>query len=96
MSGGRKRREEFSITGGEVLSALRGLLRAVTARGIALKSRTGSVFLRLPLWLGVAVFIFLPVWCFAAFIVALVLRVRIAIERIDPSSAEPPASLSPP
>ena len=96
MAGKRRRREEFSVTGGEIMSGLRALLRAITARGIALKSRSGSVFLRIPLWLGMAVFIFLPLWCVAALLIALVLRVRIAIEKSVSQPAESVVSLSPP
>jgi hypothetical protein len=95
MTGCRRRREEFTVAGGEILSGLLALLRAVTTRGIALKTRSGRVFLRIPLWLVVAAFILLPVWCIAALLLALALRLRIAMERTDSPPGETALDVSP-
>ncbi len=91
MADVRRRKEEFSISGGEILAALRALLRSATTRRIAFKTRAGRVFLRIPLLLGIAGFILLPLWCVAALLIALVLRLRIALERVDAFAAEPVA-----
>ncbi|MEW5765939.1 MAG: DUF4342 domain-containing protein [Acidobacteriota bacterium] len=94
MARKRVRREEFSVSGDELLGRVKDLIHSGNIRRITIKNAEGETLIEVPLTLGVVGAVLLPVWAALGALAALVARLRIVVERIeDPGEAgRPPES----
>jgi hypothetical protein len=88
---GRPRREEFAVNGDQVASATKTIFRALLVRRLALKTRAGRTLIWVPLIVGVVGAILLPLWALVVLLAALVVRLRIVVERVEKAPEALPA-----
>ena len=77
------RTQEFKVTGDAVVGKLKELLHEGNVRRIIIKNDEGKTLIEIPLTLGVAGALFLPVWAAIGAIAALAANLTIVIEKID-------------
>lgn len=87
----RPRTEEFTINGDQVVSSAKTIFGALLVRRLALKTRAGRTLLWVPLILGVVGAILLPLWALVVLLAALVVRLRIVVERVEKAPEALPA-----
>jgi hypothetical protein len=88
MSQKNVRMEEFEVSGEQVVSKIKELIHEGNIRRIILKDMEGNTLIEIPLTLGVVGAVLLPVWAAIGAIAALVVRLRIVIEKIEPTETE--------
>ncbi len=77
------RNQEFKVTGDAVVGKLKELLHEGNIRRITIKNEEGKTLIEIPLTIGVAGALFLPVWAAIGAIAALAANLTIVIEKID-------------
>ncbi len=77
------RNEEFKVKGEAVVARLKELLHEGNIRRIILKNEEGKTLIEIPLTLGVAGAILLPVWAAIGAIAALAANLTIVIEKVE-------------
>ena len=77
------RNEEFEITGDALVSKLKELLHAGNIRRVTIKNEQGVTLIEIPLLVGAAAVVLLPVWAAIGAIAALAARLKIVIERVE-------------
>jgi hypothetical protein len=77
------RTQEFKVTGDAVVGKLKELLHEGNVRRIIIKNDEGKTLIEIPLTLGVAGALFLPVWAAIGAIAALAANLTIVIEKVD-------------
>ena len=77
------RTQEFKVTGDAVVGKLKELLHEGNVRRIIIKNEEGKTLIEIPLTLGVAGALLLPVWAAIGAIAALAANLTIVIEKID-------------
>ena len=77
------RRQEFSMTGDQVVDFIKKALHEGNIRRIVLKDESGKTLLEIPVTIGVVGVVLLPVWAAIGAAAALVARMTIVIERTD-------------
>jgi hypothetical protein len=77
------RREEFQVTGEDVVAKIKELIHEGNVRRIILKNEEGKTLIEIPLTLGVVGVILLPVWAAIGAIAALAVRLTIVIEKVE-------------
>lgn len=87
-TGPQYRTEEFTVTGDAVVSKIKELIQEGNIRRITLKNEEGKTLIEIPLIVGAAAAILLPVWAAVGAIAALAANLTVVIERVD---KEPPA-----
>ncbi len=80
---GTPHKEEFKVTGDAVVSKLKELLHEGNVRRIILKNEEGKTLIEIPLTLGVAGAVLLPVWAAIGAIAALAANLTIVIEKVE-------------
>jgi hypothetical protein len=89
--------EEFKLTGDQVLSKIRGLLREGGIRRIIIKNEEGRILIEIPLLLGMVSALLLPVWAAVGAVAALATSCTIGVEKVEGKAAEePPPPPAPP
>jgi hypothetical protein len=84
MTEGKQGRiEEFSVSGEQLLARLKELLHEGNIRRVSLKTEEGRTLIEIPLTVGLAGAVLVPVWAAVGAIGALVARFRIVVERIE-------------
>lgn len=78
------RKEEFRVTGDEVLAKIKEILHEGNIRRITIKNEEGQTLIEIPLTLGVVGAILLPVWAAIGAIAALAVRLTIVVEKVEP------------
>ncbi len=76
-----KRTEEFKISGDDIMSKLKEVVRAGNVRKITVKEKSGKVIAEFPLTIGVVGALLAPVLAAIGTIVALATDCVIAVER---------------
>lgn len=76
-----KRTEEFKISGSDVVSRIKELIKAGNIRKITIKDKNGKVFAEFPLTIGVVGTVILPVAAAISTIIALVADCTISVEK---------------
>jgi len=79
----KTRTEEFKLNGDEILNKLKELLHQGNIRRIILKDENGKTFMEIPLTVGVAGAIVIPVWAAIGAIAALVSKLTIVVEKVE-------------
>jgi len=77
------RTEELKITGEELLSTVRELVRQGNIRRITIKNREGKTLVEIPLTLGVVGTLLLPTLAALGAVAALVSECSIVVERVE-------------
>jgi len=77
------RTEELKITGEELLSTVRELVRQGNIRRITIKNREGKTLVEIPLTLGVVGTLLLPTLAALGAVAALVTECSIVVERVE-------------
>ena len=76
-------KEEFKVSGEQLLSKIRELVHEGNVRSIVVKNDAGAVIAEFPLTAGVVGAILLPVWAAIGAIAALAADLTIVVERRD-------------
>ena len=77
------RTQEFKVSGDAVVAKLKELLHEGNVRRIIIKNDEGKTLIEIPLTLGVAGALFLPVWAAIGAIAALAANLTIVIEKVE-------------
>lgn len=75
------RKEEFKVSGADVLEQIKKLVQEGNVRRIIIKNDKGVTMLEFPLTIGVVGAALLPVWAAIGAIIALVTNCTIVVER---------------
>lgn len=86
--------EEFEITGRQLLGSIKDLIHEGNIRRISIRNSKGVTLLEIPLVVGVAGAVLVPVWAALGALAALVAKCTLVVERLDAGDAAPPASAS--
>jgi hypothetical protein len=86
--------EEFQITGHQLLGSIRDLIHEGNIRRISIRNSGGITLLEIPLVVGLAGAVLVPVWAAVGALAALVAKCTLVVERVDAGEAAPPASTS--
>jgi len=81
MSEQSSAKEEFKVSGAKLLEKMKQLVREGNIRRIVIKNEEGKVLIEVPLTIGVAGALLLPVWAAIGTIAALVANLTIVVER---------------
>jgi DNA-binding Lrp family transcriptional regulator len=75
------KKEEFKVTGEEVLKTIKKLVKEGNIRRIIIKNEEGKVLIEIPLTFGVIGAALLPVWAAIGAVAALVANCTIVVEK---------------
>lgn len=81
----KTRTEEFKLNGGEIINKIKELIHEGNIRRIILKDEAGKTFLEIPLTVGLVGAAFAPVLAAIGAIAALVTKMTIVVEKVDPA-----------
>jgi hypothetical protein len=81
----KTRTEEFKLNGGEIINKIKELIHEGNIRRIILKDETGKTFLEIPLTVGLVGAAFAPILAAVGAIAALVSKMTIVVEKVDPA-----------
>jgi hypothetical protein len=87
----QQRRQEFSVTGDQVVAKVRELIDEGNVRRLIIKNEEGRTLLEVPLTLGVIGAALLPVFAAIGALAALATRCTIVVERYDEPGGGTPA-----
>jgi len=74
-------KEEFKVTGERLVEKMKQLLHEGNIRRIVIKNEEGKILIEIPLTVGVAGVLLLPVWAAVGTIAALVANLTIVVEK---------------
>jgi hypothetical protein len=77
------RREEYEVTGEQVVAKIKELVHEGNIRRITLKNEEGKTLIEIPLTVGVVGAVLLPVWAAIGAIAALAADLTIVIEKVE-------------
>jgi len=83
MSEESYRKEEFKVSGEEVVKKVKELIREGNVRRIIIKNEEGKTLVEFPLTIGVVGAVLLPMWAALGAIAALVAKCTIVVEKTD-------------
>jgi len=75
------KKEEFKISGNDVLEKIKEIVKAGNVRRIIVKNEEGKSLIEIPVTLGVVGAALLPVWAAIGAITALVTKCTIVVEK---------------
>ncbi len=76
------RTEEFEVTGEKLIEKIKELIHAGNVRRIIVKNESGKTLIEIPMNIGVAAALLLPVQAALAAIAALVVKLTIVVEKV--------------
>ena len=76
-------KEEFKVTGEEVLKTIKKLVKEGNVRRIIIKNEEGKVLVEFPLTFGVIGAALLPMWAAIGAVAALVTKCTIVVEKVE-------------
>jgi hypothetical protein len=82
--GEKVHKEEYQVSGDEVVGKIKELIHEGNIRRIILKNEEGRTLIEIPLTLGVVGAVLLPVWAAIGAIAALAANLTIVIEKVEP------------
>lgn len=88
MASEKTRTEEWSISGEDLVSTVKALVREGNIRRIAIENKEGSTLFEIPLTLGVVGALLLPTLAALGAIAAIVTECKVVVERIDSAPCE--------
>ena len=81
MNNKNSKKEEFKVSGEEVIKKVKGLVKEGNIRRIIIKNENGKSLVEFPLTVGVVGAALIPVWAAIGTIVALVSNCIIVVEK---------------
>lgn len=87
MKDPKVRVEEFSVNGEELVATVRELVRQGNVRRVVIRNAKGVTLLEIPLVLGIAGAVLVPVWAAIGALAALIAKFTLVIERVETPSA---------
>jgi hypothetical protein len=81
--GEKVHKEEYQVSGEEVLGKVKELIHEGNIRRITLKNEEGRTLIEIPLTIGVVGAVLLPVWAAIGAIAALAANLTIVIEKVE-------------
>ncbi len=84
--------EEFQVTGEKLLASVRKLAHEGNIRRISIRNAKGVTLLEIPLVVGLAGAVLVPVWAAVGALAALLADCTLVVERIEAVPASPPVS----
>ena len=90
MKGPKVRVEEFEVTGERLVATLKELVHQGNVRRIVIRNAKGVTLLEIPLVLGIAGAVLVPVWAAVGALAALVAKLTLVIERVQDAPEAPP------
>lgn len=79
--------EELEVTGEKLLATIRELIHQGNVRRIVIRNAKGVTLLEIPLVLGIAGAVFVPVWAAIGALAALVAKLTLVVERVQDAPA---------
>ncbi|MCK4762176.1 MAG: DUF4342 domain-containing protein [Candidatus Aminicenantes bacterium] len=79
----KTKKEEFSLSGGEIIDKMKSLLHEGNIRRITIKNEEGKELIEIPLTLGIVGAALAPALAAVGAIAALVTKMTIVVEKID-------------
>jgi hypothetical protein len=96
MAPKRLRTEEFVVSGDQLVAKVKEIVHGGNIRRITVKDAEGETLIEIPLTLGVVGALLLPVWAALGAIAALVVRLRIVVEKLEePETSGTPDGTAP-
>lgn len=95
MRGPKVRVEEFEVTGEKLLATVKELVHQGNVRRIVIRNAKGVTLLEIPLVLGIAGAVLVPVWAAVGALAALVAKLTIVVERVQDAPDVPAAPTAP-
>lgn len=92
MKGPKVRVEEVEVTGEKLLATVRELIHQGNVRRIVIRNAKGVTLLEIPLVLGIAGAVFVPVWAAIGALAALVAKLTLVVERVQDAPAPGPVT----
>lgn len=89
MKGPKVRVEEFEVTGEKLLATVKELVHQGNVRRIVIRNAKGVTLLEIPLVLGIAGAVFVPVWAAIGALAALLAKFTLAVERVQDAKDVP-------
>lgn len=89
MKGPKVRVEEVEVTGEKLLATVKELIHQGNVRRIVIRNAKGVTLLEIPLVLGIAGAVFVPVWAAIGALAALVAKLTLVVERVQDAPATP-------
>ncbi len=89
MKGPKVRVEEFEVTGEKLLATVRELVHQGNVRRIVIRNASGVTLIEVPLVLGIAGAVLVPVWAAIGALAALLVKFTLVIERVQDAPAPP-------
>ena len=80
---GKVRKEEFKITGDELVAKIKELIHEGNVNRLIIKNEEGKTLIEVPLTLGVVGAIVAPVWAAIGAIAALASNLTIVVQRVE-------------
>lgn len=93
--GARGCRDKFRVTGDKVVATIRELIREGNVRHVVIKNDEGRTLIEIPVSIGVAGALLLPVWAAVGAIAAVVTNCTIEVERTAEEGEEGSESAEP-
>lgn len=84
-----KRKEEFKVSGSQVIDKIKSLIHEGNIRRMILKTDDGKTLIEIPLTLGVVGAALAPVLAAVGAIAALVARLTLVVEKDDDENSQP-------
>ena len=90
MKGPKVRVEELEVTGEKLLATVRELVRQGNVRRIVIRNAKGVTLLEIPLVVGLAGAVLVPIWAAIGALAALLAKMTLVVERVQDAPEEPP------
>jgi len=90
MKGPKVRVEEFEVTGEKLLATVKELGHQGNVRRVVIRNAKGVTLLEIPLVVGIAGAVLVPLWAAIGALAALVAKLTIVVERVEEAPAGPP------
>ena len=84
---GEYRKEEFQVTGEDVIAKIKEIVHAGNVRRIIIKNEEGRTLIEIPLTVGVVGAVVLPVWAAIGAIAALAANLTLVVEKVETPEA---------
>ena len=84
--------EELEVTGEKLLATVRELVHQGNVRRIVIRNAKGVTLLEIPLVVGLAGAVLVPVWAAIGALAALLAKLTLVVERVQDAPEEPPRS----
>lgn len=79
----KTKKEEFSVSGGEIIDKIKDLLHEGNIRRITIKNEEGKALIEIPLTLGIVGAALAPALAAVGAIAALVTKMTIVVEKVE-------------